>query len=59
MGDGDRTRAINVEGSRTVFEAAVAAGVPRICHASITALAACNVAYDLLALLIAGARPAG
>lgn len=34
MGDGDRTRAINVEGSRTVFEAAVAAGVPRICYAS-------------------------
>ena len=34
MGEGDRTHAINVEGSRTVFEAAVAAGAERICHAS-------------------------
>jgi nucleoside-diphosphate-sugar epimerase len=34
MGEGDRTRAINVDGSRTVFEAAAAAGVQRICYAS-------------------------
>lgn len=34
MGEGDRTRAINVDGSRTVFEAAVRAGVQRICYAS-------------------------
>ena len=34
MGEGDRTRAINVDGSRRVFEAAVAAGTKRICHAS-------------------------
>ena len=34
MGEGDRTRAINVDGSRRVFEAAVAAGVERICYAS-------------------------
>ena len=34
MGEGDRTRAINVDGSRRVFEAAAAAGVERICYAS-------------------------
>ena len=34
MGAGDRTRAINVDGSRRVFEASVAAGVKRICYAS-------------------------
>ena len=34
MGEGDRTRAINVDGSRTVFEAAVEAGAERICYAS-------------------------
>ena len=34
MGEGDRTRAINVDGSRTVFEAAAEAGVQRICYAS-------------------------
>ena len=34
MGEGDRTRSINVDGSRRVFEAAVAAGVARICYAS-------------------------
>ena len=34
MGEGDRTRAINVDGSRTVFEAAAYAGVQRICYAS-------------------------
>lgn len=34
MGEGDRTRAINVDGSRTVFEAATAAGVERLCYAS-------------------------
>lgn len=34
MGEGDRTRAINVDGSRRVFEAAVAAGAQRICYAS-------------------------
>ena len=34
MGEGDRTRAINVDGSRRVFEAAVAAGAERICYAS-------------------------
>lgn len=34
MGDGGQTRAINVDGSRTVFEASIAAGVQRICYAS-------------------------
>jgi UDP-glucose 4-epimerase len=34
MGDGDRTRAINVDGSRRVFESAVTAGAERICYAS-------------------------
>ena len=34
MGAGDRTRAINVGGSRTVFEAALRAGAKRICYAS-------------------------
>jgi UDP-glucose 4-epimerase len=34
MGEGDRTRAINVDGSRTVFEAAVKGGTDRICYAS-------------------------
>ena len=34
MGEGDLTRAINVDGSRAVFEAAVAAGAERICYAS-------------------------
>jgi nucleoside-diphosphate-sugar epimerase len=34
MGEGDSTRAINVDGSRRVFEAAVAAGAERICYAS-------------------------
>jgi UDP-glucose 4-epimerase len=34
MGEGDRTRAINVDGSRTVFEAAAKGGVHRICYAS-------------------------
>jgi UDP-glucose 4-epimerase len=34
MGEGDRTRAINVDGSRRVFEAAAAANVERICYAS-------------------------
>jgi len=34
MGEGDRTRAINVDGSRTVFEAAAAADVKRLCCAS-------------------------
>lgn len=34
MGEGDRTRAINVDGSRRVFEAAAAAGAERICYAS-------------------------
>ncbi len=34
MGEGERTRAINVDGSRNVFEAAVAAGAERICYAS-------------------------
>jgi UDP-glucose 4-epimerase len=34
MGEGDRTRAINVDGSRTVFEAAVKGGAHRICYAS-------------------------
>jgi nucleoside-diphosphate-sugar epimerase len=34
MGEGDRTRSINVDGSRTVFEAAAEAGVQRICYAS-------------------------
>ncbi len=34
MGEGDRTRAINVDGSRNVFEAAVEAGAQRICYAS-------------------------
>ncbi len=34
MGAGDRTRAINVDGSRTVFESAAEAGVERICYAS-------------------------
>ena len=34
MGEGARTRAINVDGSRRVFEAAVAAGTQRICYAS-------------------------
>jgi UDP-glucose 4-epimerase len=34
MGEGDRTRAINVDGSRTVFEESAAAGVERICYAS-------------------------
>ena len=33
-GRGDRTRAINVDGSRNVFEAAVEAGAERICYAS-------------------------
>lgn len=34
MGEGDRTEAINVGGSQTVFEAAATAGVQRICYAS-------------------------
>jgi nucleoside-diphosphate-sugar epimerase len=34
MGEGDQTRAINVDGSRTVFEAAAQAKVQRICYAS-------------------------
>jgi nucleoside-diphosphate-sugar epimerase len=34
MGEGDRTRAINVDGSRTVFEAAAKGGAHRICYAS-------------------------
>ena len=34
MGAGDLTYAINVEGSRRVFEAAAKAGVERICYAS-------------------------
>jgi UDP-glucose 4-epimerase len=34
MGEGDRTRAINVDGSRRVFEAAVTARAQRICYAS-------------------------
>jgi len=34
MGEGDRTRAINVDGSRAVFEAAAKAGAQRICYAS-------------------------
>ena len=34
MGEGDRTRSINVDGSRTVFETAAEAGVERICYAS-------------------------
>lgn len=34
MGEGDRTRAINVDGSRTVFEAAAKSGAQRICYAS-------------------------
>jgi nucleoside-diphosphate-sugar epimerase len=34
LGSGDATRAINVEGSRTVFQAAAKAGVERICYAS-------------------------
>jgi len=34
MGEGDRTHAINVDGSRRVFEAAIAAGAERICYAS-------------------------
>lgn len=34
MGAGDATRAINVEGSRNVFEAAAGAGADRLCYAS-------------------------
>ena len=34
MGSGRATRAINVDGSRNVFEAAVEAGAERICYAS-------------------------
>jgi UDP-glucose 4-epimerase len=34
LGSGDDTYAINVEGSRNVFEAAAAAGAQRICYAS-------------------------
>lgn len=34
LGSGAATRAINVEGSRNVFEAAAKAGAERICHAS-------------------------
>jgi UDP-glucose 4-epimerase len=34
IGAGERTRALNVEGSRNVFEEAVAAGAERICYAS-------------------------
>jgi nucleoside-diphosphate-sugar epimerase len=34
LGGGGQTRAINVDGSRAVFEAAIAAGVKRICYAS-------------------------
>lgn len=34
MGAGDATRAINVEGSRNVFEAAAEAGARRLCYAS-------------------------
>lgn len=34
MGSGEETREINVEGSRNVFEAAIAAGASRICYAS-------------------------
>ena len=34
VGGGGDTRAINVDGSRNVFEAAVRAGARRICHAS-------------------------
>ncbi|MBA3358126.1 MAG: NAD-dependent epimerase/dehydratase family protein [Thermoleophilaceae bacterium] len=34
MGEGDRTREINVDGSRRVFETAAKAGVERICYAS-------------------------
>ncbi len=34
MGERERTRAINVDGSRRVFEAAVAARAKRICYAS-------------------------
>jgi UDP-glucose 4-epimerase len=34
LGSGDATYAINVEGSRNVFEAAAAAGAKRICYAS-------------------------
>src|SRR5688572_22165581 len=34
LGEGAATRAINVEGSRNVFEAAVESGAQRICYAS-------------------------
>jgi UDP-glucose 4-epimerase len=34
MGEGDATRAINVDGSRNVFEAAAEAGAERLCYAS-------------------------
>lgn len=34
LGSGDATRAINVDGSRHVFEAALRAGAERICYAS-------------------------
>jgi UDP-glucose 4-epimerase len=34
MGEGDATRAINVDGSRNVFEAAADAGAERLCYAS-------------------------
>jgi UDP-glucose 4-epimerase len=34
MGSGGATEAINVDGSRNVFEAAIAAGAERICYAS-------------------------
>jgi UDP-glucose 4-epimerase len=34
LGSGEETREINVDGSRRVFEAAIAAGASRICYAS-------------------------
>ena len=34
LGAGDATRAINVDGSRNVFEAAADAGAERLCYAS-------------------------
>jgi UDP-glucose 4-epimerase len=34
LGEGDATRAINVDGSRTVFEAAADTGAERLCYAS-------------------------
>ncbi len=34
LGSGDATRSINVDGSRTVFDAAIEAGAKRLCYAS-------------------------